>query len=135
MQQDLILAQLVNSGKTCIHLFPVGIPACMKCNNLFRTDIVTASEWIYEGCSKSLRPEHEGVRDTRYKGHSMYGNTTSQYKNIYPKSVQIHLRFLHAILEVAYLQTPKILKLQKWHARIANGSENFFLGGRSYIDL
>ena len=54
------------------------------------------------------------MKEKRYKGHSMYENTTSQYKNIHQeKSFQIHFLFLHAILEVAYLQTPKILKLQK----------------------
>ena len=54
------------------------------------------------------------MKEKKYKDHSMYENTTTQYKNInQEKSVHIHLLFLHDILEVAYLQTPKILKLQK----------------------
>ena len=36
----------------------------------------------YEGCSKSLWPDHEGAG---YKGHSMHKNTKSQYKNICSK--------------------------------------------------
>ena len=54
------------------------------------------------------------MKEKRHKGHSMYENTTTQFKNIYQeKSFQIHLIFLHDILEVAYLQTQKILKLLK----------------------
>ena len=50
------------------------------------------------------------MKEKRYKGHSMYVNTASQYKNIYQEnSFQIHLLFLN----MAYLQTPNILKLQK----------------------
>ena len=48
------------------------------------------------------------LKEKRYKGHSMYENTTSQYMNIYQeKSFQIYLLSLHALLEVAY---PKTLK-------------------------
>ena len=65
----------------------------------------------YEGVQKVCGPT---MKEKRYKGHSMYVNTTSQYNNIYQeKRKQIHWLFLHAILEVAYLQTQKILKLQK----------------------
>ena len=36
------------------------------------------------------------MKETRYKGHSMDENTTSQLKNIHQeKSFQIHLLFLH----------------------------------------
>ena len=48
------------------------------------------------------------MKEQRFKGHSMYENITSQYKNIHQeKSVQIHLQFMHAIIEVAYPQTLK----------------------------
>ena len=49
------------------------------------------------------------------QGHLMYGNTTCQYETIHQeKGFQIHLLFLQAILEVAYLQAanPEKLKLQ-----------------------
>ena len=47
------------------------------------------------------------MKEEIYKGHSMYENTTSQYKNIYREKKKISLPFLHILLEVAYPETRK----------------------------
>ena len=56
------------------------------------------------------------MKEKSYKGHSMYENNTCPYKNIYQEnSFQIHLQFLHAILEVAYPQTLTEPNIKEFH--------------------